>query len=47
MAGGGCEEQQGLAECVELELMVDPVSGDVPAARIARQADRVLVGHLA
>ena len=38
VARGGGEQQQRLAEGVELELLVDPVTDDVGAARVPRQA---------
>src|SRR5665213_4541324 len=44
---GGGEQQQRLAEGVELELLVDPVAGDVRAARITRQLELMLVGYRA
>ena len=44
MAGGRGEQQQRLAECVELELLVDPVADDVRAAGIPGQVERALVG---
>ena len=45
MAGGGGEQQQRLAEGVELELLVDPVADDVVAAGVAGQVEVALVGH--
>ena len=44
VAGGRGEEQQRLAERVELELLVDPVADDVRAAGIPWQVERALVG---
>ena len=42
---GRGEQQQRLAERVELELGVDVVADDVGAARVAGQVERALVGH--
>ena len=44
MAGGSGEQQQRLAEGVELELLVDPVADDVGAARVAGQLEPAFVG---
>ena len=46
MAGRGREQLERLAQCVELELAVDPVPDLVRAARVAGQAgERLLAGH--
>ena len=47
VAGGRGEQQQRLAERVELKLLVDPVADDVGAAGVARQVELALVGHRA
>jgi hypothetical protein len=44
--GGGREQQQRLAEGVELMLLVDPVAGDRPPARVARKRQHALVGEV-
>ena len=43
----GGEQQQRLAEGVELELLVGPVADDVAAAGVAGQLELPLVGHAA
>jgi hypothetical protein len=46
VAGGGGEEQERLAERVELELLVDPVADLVAPAGVAVEVgQRALVGH--
>ncbi len=44
VTGGGGEQQEALAEGVELELLVDPVADDVVSAGVAGQVQGVLVG---
>jgi hypothetical protein len=41
------EQQQRLAERVELKLLVHPIAHDVRAARVAGKVELALVGHLA
>jgi len=41
------QQEQDLAEVVQLELVVDPVAGHVPSSGVPHQVDRVLVGHSA
>jgi hypothetical protein len=45
LPGGRREQEQCLAERVELELPVDPVADQVEAAGIAGQVQPALVGH--
>ena len=45
--GGGGEQEQRLAEGVELELLVHPVADQVESAGVAGQVETALVGHLA
>ena len=44
--GRGREQEQGLPECVELKLLVDPVADDVGAAGIPRQGQFPFVGDI-
>src|SRR5699024_6002236 len=42
--GGLREQVEGFAGCVELELIIDPVAGDVRPAGVSEQAHSVLIG---
>src|SRR5699024_2191019 len=44
--GGLCEQVEGFAGCIELELIIDPVAGDVRSAGVSEQAHSVLIGKV-
>src|SRR5699024_6417109 len=44
--GGLREQVEGFAGCVELELIIDPVAGDVRPAGVSEQAHAVLIGEV-
>src|SRR5699024_7298217 len=44
--GGLCEQVEGFAGCIELELIIDPVAGDVRSAGVSEQAHWVLIGKV-